>query len=214
MRLIFARHAESTGNAEGRLQGYAEYELTEDGVAQAHKLHERFQRQGFEPTHIYSSPLKRTAATAQIACRSWSLPISYWDSLKEHDVGIFSGLTWDEIEAKYPKVAKEYQRSRNWDVVTGAESLGDRRTRAQHVVDTVLGRHTNDDRVLLFTHGGILQHMLAALMGTDRTWGISISNTGVFDFTLDLERWSQDGPGLLNNFHWRIVHFNDDAHLG
>ena len=55
--------------------------------------------------------------------------------------------------------------------------------------------------------------MLAALMGTDRTWGIGALNTGVFDFDLDLERWASDGPQLHNTALWRINRFNDTSHL-
>ncbi len=213
MKFVFVRHAESEGNAERRLQGHAEFGLSEEGRAQSQRLRERFQKEEFQPTHIYSSPLRRSAETARIVASSWSVPVVYWDDLKEYDVGIFSGLTWDEIVAKYPELMKEFQKSRNWDIVEGAEPLRSRRNRAHRVIDTMIERHTNDDAVLMFTHGGILQYILAALMGTERTWGVSVDNTAVFELTLDLERWSLDGDSLLNNFLWRIVHFNDASHL-
>ena len=65
----------------------------------------------------------------------------------------------------------------------------------------------------MFTHGGILQFMLATLMGTERTWEVPVRNTAVFDFTLDLERWPLYGGDLQNNFLWCVVHFNDASHL-
>ncbi len=101
------RHGESTGNAEGRLQGRAEFELSDVGRAQARALHDRFKDEDFQPTHVYSSPQKRTAETAQIVSASWPPAISYWDDLKEHDIGVFSGLTWPEISSQFPEIAKE-----------------------------------------------------------------------------------------------------------
>ncbi|MCH9010846.1 MAG: histidine phosphatase family protein [Chloroflexi bacterium] len=213
MRLTFVRHGESTANAEGRLQGRAEFELSDVGRTQARALHDRFKGEGFQPTHIYSSPQRRTAETARIVSASWPLTISYSDDLKEHDIGIFSGLTWSEISSRFPEVAAEYEESGNWDVVEGAETLAQRRSRGSRLVESLLDRHGNDDRVLVFTHGGILAFMIASLLGTDRTWGLGAQNTGIFDFSLDLERWSQDGNLLHNSALWRISRFNDASHV-
>ena len=97
MKLVFVRHGESEANAEGRLQGHAEFKLSEEGRTQSQRLSERFQKKDFRPTHIYSSPQQRAAETARIVAASWPVPIVHWDELKEFDVGIFTGLTWDEI---------------------------------------------------------------------------------------------------------------------
>jgi broad specificity phosphatase PhoE len=213
MKLVFVRHGESEGNAEGRLQGHAEFDLSEEGRSQSQRLRYRFQKEDFQPTHIYSSPQRRAAETARIVASSWSVPLVYWDDLKEYDVGIFTGMTWDEIGKKYPGVRQEFQKFRDWDIVEGAELMRSRRDRARRTIEAVAQHHANDDSVLMFTHGGILEYMVAALMGTERTWGISVPNTAVFTFTLDMERWSLDGDSLQNPFHYRIVCFNDASHL-
>ena len=213
MRLTFVRHAESVGNAEERLQGRAEFELSEAGRAQARALRDRFNDEEFQPTHIYSSPQKRTAETAEIVSTSWPLAISYWDDLKEYDIGAFSGLTWPEIAGRYPDVAEEFEKFRDWDLVEGAETFAQRKSRGGRVVESLLDRRRDNDRVLVFTHGGILQHIIASLLGTGRTWGLGAHNTGIFDFSLDVERWSNDGDSLHNPILWRISRFNDASHL-
>ena len=214
MRLIFIRHGETTANAEGRLQGHADYDLSDSGRSQAESLYRRFQAEDFQPTHIYSSPLRRTADTTRIVARSWSPPITFLDDLKEHDVGVLSGLTWAEAAEKYPEQVAEFQRSRIWDVIEGAETVDQQRARAQRVIEKVIGSHTNVDVVMMFSHGGILQRIVAEVMGTNRTWRVPIRNTAVFDFTLDLDQWSLDGDSLLNSNLWQINRFNDASHLG
>ena len=62
-------------------------------------------------------------------------------------------------------------------VVEGDETSREHRARGRRVVDAILSRHANDDVVLMFTHGGIMGHILAALMGTNRTWGLGAQNT-------------------------------------
>ncbi len=91
--------------------------------------------------------------------------------------------------------------------------MAQRRSRGGRVIEGLLGRHGNDDRVLVFTHGGILAFMIASLLGTGRTWGLGARNTGIFDFSLDLERWSLDDDLLHNSGLWRISRFNDASHV-
>ena len=67
LKILLIRHAESTGNIEKRMQGQGEYSLTEQGEQQAEKLGLALLREGWTPTHVYSSPLRRTTQTAKIA---------------------------------------------------------------------------------------------------------------------------------------------------
>lgn len=213
MRLVLVRHAETEANAEGRMQGHADFRLSAEGRAQAERLYERFQAEGFEPTHVFASPLLRAFETAEIVARSWPVPVTPWDDLKEHDIGVLAGLTWDEAVERFPDVDMELVRSRQLAGIDGAEPLAARRTRGRRVIETTLGRHSQQDSVLLVSHGGILQHILAALMSAGRTWGVEISNTALFDFRVDLERWHLDGDSTADTSIARIDRFNDAAHL-
>lgn len=212
MRLVFVRHAESSANAEGRLQGHADFGLSKQGRAQARRLARRFKREEFRPTHVYSSPLTRAAETARIIATQWGVPVVHRDELKEQDVGVFSGLTWEEARARFPAQVDEF-KSKSWEAVDGAETAVQRDERARRFIASVLEGHRDEDVLLLVTHGGILQYLVAALLGTGRTWGLTAGNTALFDFTLDLGRWSEDGGGLLDPGLWRINRFNDDTHL-
>ena len=212
MRVVFVRHAESTGNAEGIWQGRADFDLSEEGGAQARRLSERFDAEGFQPSHVYSSPQLRALGTAQIVAEPWPVSVVYWDDLMEVGVGIFEGLTWDEIVRKHPDAARGFEESRDWYLVEGAEPSEDRRLRSRRAISTIMRRHTNEDSVLLVTHGGILRHLLATLLGTNRIWGLAARNTALFDFSVDSESWAEEGaegnPSL-----WRINRFNDASHL-
>ncbi len=212
MKVLMIRHGVTAANAEHRLQGHADVELSPEGVDQAERLHRRFAAEGLRPTHVYSSPLRRTAATASIVSRSWDVPIVHWDDLKETDVGAFTGLTIAEAEVRFPEMTRAFLRDDNWDVVDNAEGYQARNDRARRVVDRVIADHADGDVVVLFAHGGILQCVVAALLGTDRVWSVAVGNTAVFEFEIDLERWRQDSD-RLNNRRWRILRFNDSEHL-
>jgi len=214
MKLIFVRHGESLGNAGGIMQGRAEYDLSEAGRQQAALLHQRFLDESFQPTHVYSSPQARAAQTAEIVSGSWEFPITHWDDLMEHDIGVFSGLSWPDISEKFPEMSTAFEKSQDWSIVEGAETSAERRARGRRVIDTIMSRHANEDVVIMFTHGGIMAHMMAALMGTERTWSLGVQNTAVFELTVDAERWWQnDNATYHNNLLWRVNRFNDSSHL-
>ena len=213
MRLRIVRHAESTGNARGRWQGRDDTQLTELGRSQAGRLRDRFLAEGYRPSHLYSSPLSRTYETARIASSNWDLPIIKWDELMETDVGVATGMTWEELEAQMPELALEFSQTRNLDLIEGAETYAQRTARALRVVDRFVSDHRNPDSVLLVSHGGIMTHIFAQLVGTSRLWGLGVSNTAIFDFTIDADRWHSEGQSRTNSDLWRINSFNDAAHL-
>ena len=212
MKILLVRHGVTAANAEGRLQGHADVELSVEGADQAERLHRRFTAEGLCPTHVYSSPLLRTAETARIVSRSWDLPIVHWDDLKETDVGAFTGLTMAEAADRFPEMTRAFLRDDDWDAVENAEGYRQRNERARRVVDRVIADHADGDVVALFAHGGILQCIVAALLGTQRVWSVTVANTAVFEFEIDLERWRR-GSDLQNNRRWRILRFNDAEHL-
>ena len=180
---------------------------------QAARLRSRLEREGYSPTYIYTSPLKRVDETARIASSNWDLPIESWDDLMEHDVGAFSGLTWAELEERFPETLREFKDTLNLDIVEGAEKHEEIMARAGRVVDRLISEHDNADRVLVFSHGGILTRVIARLLGTDRLWGLSIRNTAIFEFGIDVDRWHLDGKTRTNVELWEIIRFNDARHL-
>jgi broad specificity phosphatase PhoE len=66
LKLLFVRHGQSTGNVEKRMQGQGEYDLTPIGRQQAAQLALRLRSEGWHPTSVYSSPLRRALQTAEI----------------------------------------------------------------------------------------------------------------------------------------------------
>ena len=213
MNLTIVRHAESSGNAAGRWQGRDDTDLTDLGRRQASLLAKRFLDEGYRPTRIYSSPLKRTGETARIASAGWDVPITRWDDLIETDVGVFTGLTWEEIETRMPELARAFSKTRDMNLVEGAENYARRRARAERVIDRLIADHSNEDIVMLVSHGGIMQIIFSALMGAERLWGIGVRNTALFRFEIDVDRWRADGAALANQNLRRIELFNDARHL-
>jgi 2,3-bisphosphoglycerate-dependent phosphoglycerate mutase len=218
LKLVIIRHAQSTGNVDRRMQGQSDYPLTDLGRTQAQKLAQHLR--DAPPTVIYTSPLQRTIHTTEIL-RAEILrqglptapPIQLTPELAEYQNGIFQGLTWAEAQAQYPQLCDQLETSMDWIPVPGAETLRQARDRVERLVDYLLLRHRNGDRLWLVSHGWIMQQLIAELLGSDRSWRIPIKNTAYFEFWIDQSRWHRQDENRLNTELWQIVRFNDLSHL-
>lgn len=218
MHVLMIRHAESLGNREYRIQGRIDYALSAQGIEQAHALGQFLSKHSWQPTHIYASTLQRAVHTTDIlrdywATRNATVKATLSPSLQEIKNGILEGLTWAEVQEKYPDLSAALMSSSAWIPIPGAESLKAARDRAQQFIQTITLQHSNEDKLWVVTHGGFLQYLVMAILGSDRTWGLSIPPTALFEFELDLDRWNTSDQNRYNALLWRICRFNDASHL-
>lgn len=214
LKLLLIRHAQSVWNQQGRMPGWGEDELSETGRSQSHQLAQRLRQEFQAPTHVYASPLRRSRQTAEILLQAVDgVEVQYFDDLKEFQNGIFEGLTWTEAKAAHPQLCEALENSLDWLPIPQAESLQAGRDRAHRFIKHILSQHHNGDRIWVISHSWLLQQLIAALLGGDRTWGISIHNTALFEFWFDHSRWHQLDQNRLNTTLWQIHHFNDYRHL-
>ncbi len=176
MTLILVRHAESTGNTGGTIQGWTDTELTEVGRTQAVAVGQRLG--GLPLVAVYSSPLARARDTAGAIASAAGLPVTAIEDLRERHYGQAQGLTWAEASERWPARAAH---DRDWaTAVPEVESLAALRQRAVAVVEGLLDRHA-DDLAVCVSHGGTLVQVIAHLFGlpVDVWPRIRMSNTSV-----------------------------------
>jgi len=237
LKLFFIRHTESIGNAAGRMMGRADDPLTDRGQTQARSLGRALAQQGAHPQTIYSSPQQRAQETAQLA-RSAAMahpatgdrprpPIITDTHLCEFDNGIFQGLTWNEARRQYPELCQKLENSWEWIPIPQSETLEAGRSRAQIFLQGLISQFidTNptetepqnpDPCLWIITHHWILQHLISEILGSPRTWQISIPHGAVFELWLDQTRWQTtqelamglDDQQRLNHVFWQIHRFN------
>jgi broad specificity phosphatase PhoE len=214
------------------MEGWQSTDLTSTGQGQALALGQRLAAEGWEPTHIYCSPLQRATATLQgmlagfgadpqlppmplateVVFPQGRVPVTLRDDLKEYNQGIFNGLTWAEAQALAPELCQRLETSLDWQPIPEAETLAQGHGRAKGFITEVLSHHDNGDRLWVISHHWWLQQAIASLLGSDRPWGFAIGHTACFEFWLDRDRWDQTGPNRLNTELWQIKRWNDRGH--
>jgi len=102
--LVLLRHGESTWNRENRFTGWTDVDLTERGVAEAHRAGRQLREEGLEFDVAYTSVLKRAIRTLWIALdeldQMW-IPVHRSWRLNERHYGALQGLNKAETARKY-----------------------------------------------------------------------------------------------------------------
>lgn len=142
-----------------------------------------------------------------------AIPVEYADELREFQNGIFEGLTWAEAKQHYPDLCDRLEHSADWIQIPEAESLHAARDRADRFIQTLFDRHGNGENIWIVSHSWILQHLIANLLGCDRSWRIHARNTALFEFWVDRSRWQCTDQNRFNTDLWQIRRFNDYQHL-
>lgn len=163
-RLLLIRHGRSAWNAQGRIQGQFDIELDEEGWQQAHRVAARIKP--MDIAAIYSSPLQRARATAESIGAQLNLPVTCDERLMEYQFGVVSGLTWTELVAQHPELAKRWADDA-WTVpIEGSEGRVNFAARVKAVMDEIIARHPVD-QVAVVAHGGTFNVYLAKMLGLD-----------------------------------------------
>jgi probable phosphoglycerate mutase len=173
-RLILIRHGETHWNADSRIQGHTDIALNDTGRWQAKRV---AQALADEPkAAVYASDLQRAADTALAIAQAHAegaLQVRHHIGLRERAFGHFEGLSFDEIETRWPDDAHAWRtRVPHWTPV-GGESLLQVRDRVQGTLDAIASAHIGEQLVLV-AHGGILDmvYRLASRqeIQAPRTW--------------------------------------------
>jgi len=161
-RIYLIRHGEVAGAGAPRYNGHADVPLSDHGVAQYHRLKERFAEARISA--CYTSDLSRCVIGAEILGRHLGVEPVRERNLRELNIGIWEGKSWAELMEKYPR---EWQ-ARLADIVNyrvpGGENLMDLQGRIMPVIDGIVARHRGEE-ALVVAHGGANRVILLNAIG-------------------------------------------------
>lgn len=152
------RHGQSTWNAEGRWQGWADPPLSPRGERQALEAADRLIGAGLDT--VVASDLERARRTGELIAEHLGLgPVSVHRDLRERNVGDWCGLTRAEIAERWPAELRAYLGGRSGAIPGGEDdgSLAERGVQALARVAEAGGT------ILVVSHGGLVRAVERAL---------------------------------------------------
>jgi len=194
------RHAETEGNRNGVIQGHLDFPLSAKGRLQAEEVAGALRNVRFDA--VYSSDLNRAAETARaiMKCRSCSLIMDR--RLREINGGKMQGLTWPEIQKRFPEFEIAFSADPYNTRRPGGESFADVAVRVARAMDDIVRRNSERPEgsvIAVVSHGGPIRSIIGLAQPDLATMG-TIGNCSI----TVLER---------NGATWRLVKVGDCGHL-
>ncbi|RIE10907.1 histidine phosphatase family protein [Candidatus Cryosericum hinesii] len=161
MKTIYlVRHAETTWNLEGKVQGSRDTPLSIDGLAQTVKTVAFLSALQFDT--IFTSPLTRARAIAEPVGVNLGISPIVMPELREIEFGGWEGHTWNEIGAMYPTTLAAWELKSLEARPDGGESLADVGHRAEKVRSMV--ESNSGELLLVVAHGGFNRVLMSVLL--------------------------------------------------
>lgn len=179
MRLLLARHGETSWNAQRRFQGSTDVGLSERGRGQALGLRRGLCR--FRLAAAYVSPMGRARETATIALGGAPPPLVVLEDLRELCLGEWEGHTVDEIRRRHGDPYLAWLRAPLDCPPPGGEPLPDVARRVVGALDRIAAAHPGGEDVLVLAHGGVISVYVCLLLGVslNTLWRVRVDNASI-----------------------------------
>jgi broad specificity phosphatase PhoE len=164
---LLIRHGESTWNARALWQGQGDPPLSERGRRQAAALAARLAHEGIEL--LLASDLRRAAETAAIVGEAVGHAPRLDPRLRELDVGSWTGLGRDEIEAHDPELLARFEAEDPDARPGGGETRREIQQRVRRTFAELAAHHAGR-RVAVVTHLGVVRAITRGVELENAAW--------------------------------------------
>jgi probable phosphoglycerate mutase len=209
-RLLLIRHGESQVYVDGVVGGLATCNgLSDLGRRQAAALRDRLaETHEFDPVDaLIASTLPRARETAEIISPAiGNLPVVEDEDVCELHPGEADGMSYDDYVAKYGW--RDMEANPDLELSPGGESIAAFHRRVGTALTRIADAHP-DQTVVIACHGGVVDVGLRTLLGLGMVGGFDLytENTSITEFVL------APATERRPTRRWRLVRYNDAAHL-
>lgn len=198
--IILLRHGVTKLNIRNCFQGKTDEPLNSLGKKQAQLMANRLKQVNFDV--IFTSPAKRAYETSQIIFAKRKIPLYKHDGLTEINFGLWEGLTYKQIKAKYPiEVTKWEEDALNFAPPQG-ETLKDIFSRLSSFIERIKVSYQGKT-ICIVGHGGSFNIFFCTLFG--------IKPKSAWQFEPSVGSFSE--IHLYPHSHCELITFNDTCHL-
>ncbi len=201
-RVVLIRHGESKVTVRRVIGGPRTCNgLSELGVAQAERLRDRIAGDPVAADVLYSSAYPRARETAAIIAPALGLDVEVHPGFGEHDPGPdCDGLHFDEFVDRFGM--PDWESDPFSVTFHGGETVAEFDLRVGTAFSDVRRRHLGRT-IWIVCHGGVVDRVLRTVLRAPRTGAFELHTTNT-----SLTELVQVQPD-----RWRLVRYNDAAHL-
>ena len=168
--LLLIRHTET--DMAGRFCGHSDPELNQRGRQQLAGVVDRLSEYAIR--RIYASDLRRARQTAEAIATHFGIGFEVRPGLREIHFGMWEGLSWSEIEARDPVLAKSWAEQYRTLTAPGGESMQqfERRVCAE---SAFLFAAATECPIAVVAHAGFMRVLLTNFYGVpeEEAWKLA-----------------------------------------
>lgn len=202
-RLTLIRHGESQVTVRRVIGGPRTCSgLSDLGHSQAQALHDRLARTGeLAATHLFASGYPRAIETAETIAPALGLTVEVDEAFGEHDPGPdCDGLSFTEFVDRFG--TPDWESDPHGVTFPGGETVAEFHLRVGAALSRTIRAHRGASLVVV-CHGGVVDAAFRTLLGLPTTGGFELHTVNT-----SLTELVQTRAG-----RWRLVRYNDAAHL-
>jgi alpha-ribazole phosphatase len=161
IRLLLIRHGQTAWSVQRRYQGTTDIALDDKGQQQAAALGAHFT--GKTVHAVYSSNLARAMQTAEHIARAVGVPVTPDSRLRETSFGLWEGLTYAQIQERYPQELAAWQADPLTNLPPQGEGLSRLTARVSEAVRDIEAGHAGQT-VAIVAHGGVVRAIICHVL--------------------------------------------------
>ena len=162
--IYFLRHGETTASQTGGYCGTLDPDLTPEGYQMAEDFADAYKSLAWRA--VFSSPLRRAAATARPLCEAVGIQMELKEGLKEIAYGQWEGKSPEEVNREFHDDYVRWLADPGWNAPPGGERGIDIARRSSLVIEEIERAYSSGD-VLVVSHKATTRIMLFSLLGID-----------------------------------------------
>lgn len=161
--IVLIRHVET--DLAGKFCGHSDPDLNAAGEHRLRSVIEEVAPRGV--TRIYSSDLRRASRTATAIGERVGAPVELRSGLREIYFGAWEGLSWEQVQQRYPTEADFWAREFPERSAPEGEAYRDFAARVEAEFRSLIARH-NNTVLAVVSHRGVMQYALTRFFGFAR----------------------------------------------
>ena len=160
-KITFIRHGATINTEEYRFYDDESYPaINANGKAEIEKIAVWIKNKGLKIDKIYSSSALRCEQSARILSSICNRDFEIISGLNSRKVGVWSGLSYEEIEEKYPNKLEDFHKNPERFSPENGELLSSLNERVSQILDTIISENLNK-RLIIVTHAEVIQAAIA-----------------------------------------------------
>ncbi len=163
-KITFISHGATIYSDENRFSDNLNYPpLSDAGQYEVDKITEYLRLRGIKNDRIYTSPATRTIQTAQVIAKLYKKNYEILDELTPRKCGAYNGLTYEQIEERYPDEFVKLINDPAVPTPADAESLNDFVKRVSDIIDKVVNNNISN-RIIIVTTPDVIKAAICSAL--------------------------------------------------